>query len=96
MAYTLENGVSAESTGDFSHALDACLSAFADHIGGAELARERNAIRMSTQHDDALSAEAACRDDTAQAHSTIADDCGNLARTNLGRERSMVTRSHHI
>ena len=44
-ADALEDGVDAEAAGELADALDGLLAALGDDVGGAELARERDAVR---------------------------------------------------
>ena len=55
-ADALQDGVCAVAAGEFEYALDGFLAAFADDVGGAELARDP--VGVAAHDDDLLGAEA--------------------------------------
>jgi threonine dehydrogenase-like Zn-dependent dehydrogenase len=61
----LEDGVSAQAAGEGEHALDRRVATLADHLGGAEVARECDAIGVTPKNDDLLGTETLGGDDTA-------------------------------
>ncbi|HJR65847.1 MAG TPA: hypothetical protein VJ802_05425 [Gemmatimonadaceae bacterium] len=54
MADALEHGVRTEPTGERMYTLECRVSALSHDIRGAEVARERDTIRVPTEHDDPL------------------------------------------
>jgi hypothetical protein len=92
----LQHGVHAESCAEFPHALDGLLAALGDHVGGAELARERNPVGVAAHDDDLLRAEALGGDHAAQADGTVSDDSRGLPRADFGGDGPMLARAHHV
>jgi hypothetical protein len=84
------------ATGELADALDGLLAALGDHIGGAELAGQRDAVRVAAHDDDLLGAEPLGGDDCAQADGAVADDRGALARSDLGDDGGVVAGAHHV
>ena len=73
-ADAFQDGVDAEAAGQLADALDRLLAALADDVGGAELARERDAVRVAAHDDDLLGTEPLGRDHAAQPDRAVADD----------------------
>ena len=57
---------------------------------------ERDPVLVVAEHDDPLGAEPLRRDHAAQADGAVADDRHGLAGANLGGERCVVARRHHV
>ena len=79
-ADALQHGVDAVAAGELEDALDRLLAALGDDVGGAELARERDAVRVAAHDDDLLGAEALGGDHAAQPDGAVADDGHRVAR----------------
>ena len=73
----LEDGVGAESAGQLADPLDRGVAPLADDIRRAELARQRNAVGVTAEHDDLLRAETTGGDDAAETDRAITNDGGN-------------------
>ena len=82
--------------GELAYALDRVGAAFAHHIGGAELARERDAGGMAAEEDNAFRAQALCSDDATEAHRAVTDDGDVFTGTDLGNHGCVVARPHDI
>ena len=67
------------------HAFDRLVATLADDVRRPELARQRDAIRVTAEHDDLLGAEPAGGNHAAQTDRAVADDGHDLARADLRR-----------
>ena len=92
----LEHGVDAEAVGELAHALDRLVAALADDVGRAELSRQRYPGRVAAKDDDLLGAEAPGGDHAAQADGAVTDDGDRLSAADLGDDRSVMGRAHHV
>jgi len=73
--------VRTEVAGELAHSLDRLIAALAHDVGRAKLARQRNAIGVTAEHDDLLGTEPASGYDTAETHRAITNNRGNHAVT---------------
>ena len=85
--------LSARELEDVLHRLGA---AFTDHVGGAKLACERDAIRMAAKEDNAFGSKALRGNQPAQAYCAITDDGDAFSGTDLGDNGCVVARSHDV
>ncbi len=86
----------AEAVGQLLHALDRLVAAFLDDVRRAELPGQRDPVLVVAEHDDPLGAEPLRGDHAAQADGAVADDRHGLAGPDLGGERRVVARRHHV
>jgi hypothetical protein len=88
--------VDAEAVGELAHALNGLVAALADDVGRAELSRQRDPGGVAAEDDDLLGAEAPRGDHPAQADSAVTDDGDRLSGADLGDDRSVMARAHHV
>jgi hypothetical protein len=79
------------AVGQLLDALDGLGAAFADDVGGAELARERDPVRVPAEDEDLLGAEPLRGDDAAEPEGAVADHGDTLARRDLGDDGGVMT-----
>src|SRR5437762_152316 len=78
-ADALEHCVDAVAVGQFLDALDRLGPSFADDVGRAELARERNPLLVAAQDDDPHGAESLGGDHAAELDAPVAGDGSALS-----------------
>jgi hypothetical protein len=88
--------VDALAAGEFADAFDCLLATLGDDVGGAEVAGQRDSVVVAAHDDDLLGAEALGGENRAQADGAVADDCGALARSDLGDDGGVVSGAHHV
>jgi hypothetical protein len=66
--------VDAIATGQFANSLHGRVASLTHDVCRAEILGECNAIGMASQNNNLLSAQSLCGNDTAQSHSSIADN----------------------
>jgi hypothetical protein len=96
VADALEDRVGAEAACELPDALDRFLAPLAHDVGRAERLRERDPVGMTAEDDDLLRAEASGGDHAAEPDGAVADDRDGPAGTDLGGERRVVARRHHV
>lgn len=84
------------AAGELADVLDGLLAALGDDVGGAELARERDAVLVAAHDDDLLGPEALGGDHTAQADGAVAHHGHPLAGADPGDHRRVVARPYHV
>jgi hypothetical protein len=73
-ADALEHRLDAVAVRELLDAFDGFGAAFADAVGGAELAGERDPVGVPAEDDDLLGAEALGGDDAAESDGAVAND----------------------
>src|SRR5690349_4492450 len=89
-------GMRPVAAGELANPLDRFLTALADHVGGAEIARERNPVLVAAEDDDLLGAQPLGRDHAAETYRTVTDNGDALARAHPGGDGGVVTGAHHV
>src|SRR5215207_7155082 len=92
----LQHGMGALTTGELADTLDGLLTALRDDVGRAELAGERDAVRVTAEDDDLLGTEPLGGDDGAEADGPVADDRGALAGCDPGDDGGVVAGAHDV
>jgi hypothetical protein len=77
-------------------ALDCHVATLTDDVGRAELSRQRNPVRVAAENDDLLRAEAPGGDHPAQADGAVTDHGDRFSAADLGDDRGMMARTHHV
>ena len=86
----------AVAAGDRAHAFHGLLAPLAYDVRRPERLRELDPVRTTAQDEDPLGAEAAGREDPAQADGSVAHDGHRPAGTDPGGASCMVARPHHV
>ena len=76
--------------------VDAGIPPLLDDVRGAELARERLALRVPRHRDDRRRAEPLRGDDRAQSDGAVADDRDRVARADTRRDGGVVPGAHDV
>ena len=85
-----------QSARELAYAFNSCVPAFAHDICCAEIARQRDSVGVSTEHDDLLGAEPAGGDHAAESNRAVAHDRDALSGSHSSRERGVMSGPHHI
>jgi hypothetical protein len=88
--------VDAVATGQFADPLHRCVASLTHNICRAEILRECKAISMASQNNNLLSTKSLRGNDTAQSHSSIADNSYTLFWCHPRDDRGVMSGAHHI
>ena len=88
--------MNAIATGQFANSVHRRVASFTHDVCCTEILSECNAIRMASQNDDLLSTKSLRGNDTAQSHSSIADNGHTLSSSHLRDDRGVVSGAHHV
>jgi hypothetical protein len=88
--------VDAVATGQFANSLHRRVASLTHDACRTEILSECNAIGMPAKDNNLLSTKSLRGDDTAQSHSSIADNGHTLSRCHLRDDRGVVSRAHHV
>src|SRR5439155_17504046 len=81
---------------EFAHTLRRLIAPFTYDLSCTELLCECDALGMSTQHDNLLSAQALRGGDAAQANGAVTEDGCRFPAAYPGADSRMVARTHHV
>src|SRR5207244_3553042 len=91
-----QHRVNAVASGQFANSLHRGVASLTHNVCRAEILGECNAISMASQNDDLLSTKSLRGDDTAQSHSSIADNGHTLSWCHPRDYRGVVSGAHHV
>jgi hypothetical protein len=72
------------------------VATLADDVGGAEGARQSDAIGVTAEQDDPVGSEPTRRSHAAESDRAVSDDGDDVACTYPRRECGMVAGTHHV
>src|SRR6266496_3864625 len=88
--------MNAVATGQFANSLHRCVASLTHDVCRAEILGECNAVGMPAKYNNLLSTKSLRGNDTAQSHSSIADNGHTLSLCHLRDHCGVVSGAHHI
>jgi hypothetical protein len=95
-ADALEDGIDAEPARELANTLHRFLAALADDVRRAELARQRDPVRTTAEHDDLRGAKPLGGDNAAQPDRAVTYDSDGFSRRDLCAQGGVVPGAHHV